>query len=538
MKARQQAGTWDAEADVLIVGFGAAGACAALEAAGHGATVLIVDRFHGGGSTAASGGVVYAGGGTPHQEEAGYDDAPEQMARYLKREVNGAVSEETLRRFCEGSRDDLRWLEELGVPFDASLCPYKTSYPRDGYYLYFSGNEQVSEYRNHAKPAPRGHRTRGRGISGLAFFGALERAVRARGIQVRAQTQVQRLVLSAVGTVVGVEGRSIPPGSVWAAIHSRLSWINAKAPTYVPPLSRWITALLARITERHSQPFRARGRRGVVLTAGGFVFNAAMVREHAPLYLRCRPLGTVADDGAGIRLGQSAGGATSHMHRLSGWRFYVPPEALTHGVLVNRQGQRICNEELYGATVADRMAAHGGEAWLVFDRNTYRLAVHMLPRQAALWQMLAMVPMLLLGRSRAASVPALAAKIGVDAAGLQSTLEAYNHTAKSGLPDPLGKAPEHSIPQETPPFYAVDCSFSAVHGVPCAAMTLGGLVVDETTGQVLREDGTAIAGLYAAGRNAAGLCAEAYVSGLSLADCVFSGRRAGRQAATSPAPGP
>jgi 3-oxo-5alpha-steroid 4-dehydrogenase len=117
-------------------------------------------------------------------------------------------------------------------------------------------------------------------------------------------------------------------------------------------------------------------------------------------------------------------------------------------------------------------------------------------------------------------------------------MASYNDAVRAGLPDSLGKTPGHSVPQDMPPFYAVDCSFSAVHGVPCAAMTLGGLVVDEHTGEVLREDGTAIPGLYAAGRNAAGLCAEAYVSGLSLADCVFSGRRAGRHAATMPTPKP
>ena len=62
-------------------------------------------------------------------------------------------------------------------------------------------------------------------------------------------------------------------------------------------------------------------------------------------------------------------------------------------------------------------------------------------------------------------------------------------------------------------------------------LTLGGLAVAEDTGRVLREDGSPIAGLYASGRTAVGLCSNSYVSGLSLADCVFSGRRAGKHAA-------
>jgi 3-oxo-5alpha-steroid 4-dehydrogenase len=64
-------------------------------------------------------------------------------------------------------------------------------------------------------------------------------------------------------------------------------------------------------------------------------------------------------------------------------------------------------------------------------------------------------------------------------------------------------------------------------------LTLGGLVVAEDTGRVRRADGTAVPGLYAAGRSAVGLCSRSYVSGLSLADCVFAGRRAGQHAATA-----
>ena len=63
--------------------------------------------------------------------------------------------------------------------------------------------------------------------------------------------------------------------------------------------------------------------------------------------------------------------------------------------------------------------------------------------------------------------------------------------------------------------------------------TLGGLRVDEESGLVQREDGTLVPGLYAAGRSAVGICSNSYVSGLSLADCVFSGRRAGAHAARS-----
>jgi 3-oxo-5alpha-steroid 4-dehydrogenase len=66
-------------------------------------------------------------------------------------------------------------------------------------------------------------------------------------------------------------------------------------------------------------------------------------------------------------------------------------------------------------------------------------------------------------------------------------------------------------------------------------MSLGGLAVDEKSGQVVSQSGERIKGLFAAGRAASGICSTSYVSGLSLADCVFSGRRAGEFAITGKA---
>ena len=107
---------WDDEADVLVVGWGAAGACAALEARAAGASVLVLDRFGGGGASVLSGGVVYAGGGTPYQQQAGYDDSPQAMFEYLRHETQGVVSDETLLRFCQQSVGNLAWLALAQLP--------------------------------------------------------------------------------------------------------------------------------------------------------------------------------------------------------------------------------------------------------------------------------------------------------------------------------------------------------------------------------------------------------------------------------------
>lgn len=543
MSSKVPEGSWDAEVDIIVVGFGGAGACAALEAARRGASVLVLDRFHGGGATAISGGVIYAGGGTAYQKAAGYEDTVEEMYKYLRQEVGDAMTDETLHRFCEESAEDIRWLAEAGVPFEGSLCPFKTSYPTDKYYLYFSGSENNALYAAQAKPAPRGHRVKKKGLSGALLFQALERRLREySNVQIRCQTRVTKLVTDEDGRVVGVEGLSIPPGSVFfRRLHSSLTRMSAKVNTYLPPLGQLLNNMAGRLFKSVSKPYRARAKKGVILAAGGFIFNREMVKKYNAPYRRCLPLGTHGDDGSGIALGESVGGTTSHMDKISAWRFYVPPEALIRGVLVNKAGERICSEDLYGGKQADYIMSKGkGNAYLIFDAKTYKEARSQLRKQTALFQKVTMMPMLLLGRKKASSLEGLAAKIGVSPEGLSRTMSQYNEMARAGKPDPMGKPQKYFQPQDTPPFYALDCSLYGLSltkfGIPAAAITLGGLVVDEQTGQVKRADGSLVEGLYAAGRNAVGLCSNVYfASGSSIADCVFSGRRAARHATSLPA---
>jgi len=67
---------------------------------------------------------VYAGGGTDAQKAAGFDDTVDDMYDYLRLEVDGAVDDDTLRRFCEGSLDDVRWLEAHGVDVPVAAQPF------------------------------------------------------------------------------------------------------------------------------------------------------------------------------------------------------------------------------------------------------------------------------------------------------------------------------------------------------------------------------------------------------------------------------
>ena len=130
--------SWDEEADVVVIGCGGGGVSAALEASEQNQQVLMIDRFFGGGATAASGGVFYAGGGTKIQKEAGVEDNPDEMFKYLQMETQGIVKDSTLRKFCEDSPKNVDWLLGHGVEFNASVYKKKTSYPTSNYYLYHS----------------------------------------------------------------------------------------------------------------------------------------------------------------------------------------------------------------------------------------------------------------------------------------------------------------------------------------------------------------------------------------------------------------
>jgi 3-oxo-5alpha-steroid 4-dehydrogenase len=519
--------------DVVIVGYGAAGASAAIEAADAGARVLVLDRGYGGGATALSGGVVYAGGGTPYQQAAGVTDTPEEMYNYLRQEVQGVVSDKTLRRFCETSPAMIEWLEHQGMRYQGTLCPYKTSYPTDAHYLYFSGNEKAWPYRLAAKPAPRGHRQVAKGMSsGRVFFGNLHRSAMAKGVTFTPLSRVHELIVEN-GAVVGVRYRVMNTMSDNARRHRRLSGIGGKLGIWAPPVGAKVNARAEALWQESATEAETRAR-AVILAGGGFVFNPEMKAEHAGGFAHISPLGTMGDDGSVIMLGVSAGGATDHLDRMTAWRFMSPPSAFLGGVSVGPSGARIANEDLYGATHSEVLIReHGGRGYLVTDQAIWRRARAQLRSQTLAFQFAQAIYLLTVGHKKAATLEELARTIGVPPAGLAETVRAYNEGIRTGAGDPAHKAADLCTPIERGPFYAIDISIKNSAAYPAPGLTLGGLRVDEETGQVLDAAGQSIPGLHAAGRSAVGICSNSYVSGLSLADCVFSGRRAGEHAATS-----
>ncbi|MDH3200831.1 MAG: FAD-binding protein [Myxococcales bacterium] len=522
---------WDDAADLVVVGLGAAGVSAAIEACDRGAEVAVLERFEGGGATAISGGVFYGGGGTHIQKEAGVDDTVENMYQYLSMEVQDAVSEETLRDFCETSAETVRWLTDRGVPFYGNLCPVKTSYPTNEYHLYFSGNETVPPYSEHAAPAPRGHRTDGGAFPGANFIEPLRRTALAQGARFKLQARVERLIVDRDGQVVGAEYCEMPSRR-WRELHARLHRLETTVAKVAPAFAGRIRAGCDAIEAKHSVVRRIRCRRGLVLCAGGFVFNKEMVVEYVPDFSSGLPLGTAGDDGTGIRLGQSVGGRVEKMHRASAWRFLYPPNAFAEGMLINGKGERFANEFWYGSKIGEAMVeANDGIATLIIDARMKRLArAQTRPGKLQWFQRGVALMNLYFNCKKAGDVLALAKMLDVPAEALQNTFDEYNAAARGERPDRFGKDPTSMAVMSDGPFYAIDCSLGSKRHL-CAVMTLGGLAVDEKTGQVRSENGGTVPRLYAAGRSAVGVCSRQYVSGLSLADCVYSGRRAARHAA-------
>lgn len=520
---------WHEHCDVLVLGWGAAGACAALEARAGGVDVLVADRFTGGGASAKSGGVVYAGGGTRHQQAAGFNDSPEAMFDYLKHETQGVVADATLRRFCDNSVANLQWLESHGAPYGHRMPPGgKTSYPADGYFLYYSGNELVPSHTDRLPPAPRGHRTVGKGQCGAVLYAHLKAACLRAGVRPLVQAAARRLVLDGTGRVIGAELWCLPAGSQQAKLHAKWAaraeaWQNV-APAYCDKLRLRVSQL-----ERDfARPRLVRARQGVILSTGGFIFNRELLNQHAPKFRRNFKVGATGCDGSGLRLGLSAGAKAQGLERVSAWRFINPPLSWPKGIVVNREGQRFCNEEVYGATLGQPlMEEQGGKAWLVLDARLRKKAIFQALFGGYWWfQSVPALALMLLKVRKGRSPEDLARVAGMNPRQLRESLRAANAAARGEALEPFGKSMGSRQVLDRGPFYA--CDISVTNPIfPLGALTLGGLKVDEASGAVLDPQGRSIAGLYAAGRSALGIPSHLYISGLSLADCVFSGRRAG-----------
>jgi 3-oxo-5alpha-steroid 4-dehydrogenase len=471
---------FDGEADVLVVGLGCAGGAAALEAAVTGASVLVLERASGpGGSSAQSGGELYLGGGTPVQKACGFEDDADNMFAYLRAALGPHADEEKLRLYCDGSVEHFEWFRSLGLEFNESLFDAPSWMPPTADGLMWLG-ENAWPYDQLARPVPRGHRPATGGFGGWLIMDRLTAAVREAGVAIQTDTLARALVVDD-GRVVGVTGR------------------------------------------RFGAEVAYRARRGVVLTTGGFVDDEEMLAAHAPVLLGHGKVSDGLDDGSGIRMATALGAATRRMASVE-VALTALPAAMVRGMLVNSLGQRFINEDVYPGLFSSAAVKHQpGPWWVIVDEVGWES----IPERD-LWGVRP--------QHAAESLGELEADLGIPAGALEATVAVYNRYAATGE-DPLFHKSARWLRPLEPPFAAIDPRVgfaagrdSAGEGTGAAGFTLGGLhtTVD---GAVLDVSGAAIPGLFAAGRASAGIHGEGYISGTSLGDGTFFGRRAGRAAA-------
>ncbi|WP_374482387.1 FAD-dependent oxidoreductase [Zoogloea sp.] len=469
---------WNIETDVLVVGFGAAGSCAAIEARRAGARVCVLEvASAGGGSAALSGGEVYVGGsgGTSIQRANGFEDSTEDLAAYLTLSGGPGADGERVRVYAEGAEAHFRWLQELGVPFKGSYLPGKWIEPTTDDTLLWSGNELAWPFSATAKPAPRGHTVQFKGWGG--------------------------------GKVL-MEHLCAQAAAAGADIH-----YNARGLTLVVDRDGGVAGVVARID---GEVRFVRALKGVVLSAGGFIVNRDMVARFAPAALACvKEVSGGNDDGSGIRMGMAVGATAIHMDQFFATVPFFPPESLVKGIFVNERGERFINEDAYHGRVGHYVLRQpGGRAWLLVDNEIFgRPVIKPNVEIAAVGETWAEIEQ----------------ELGIPAGALQHTVEEFNVRAAEGQDPYFHKAAPWLRPLSVPPFAALSyCS----EDLEAHAFTLGGLHT-LPGGEVLDADGRPIAGLFAAGRTACGLprWGEGYSSGLSLGDSTFFGRQAGGSAA-------
>ncbi|HEX5189545.1 MAG TPA: 3-oxosteroid 1-dehydrogenase [Streptosporangiaceae bacterium] len=524
----------DPEFDVVVAGSGAAGMTAALTAARQGLSVVVIEKTaYFGGSTARSGGGVWVPCNAV-LAKAGVGDTREQASAYLAHVAGDCVTPGRQRALLEHGPAMLD-LVRSAAPVDFAWVPGYADYypeapggmacgrtiepvPLDGRIL----GDEVKRLNPPYLPAPDGMAITAADYRWLSLGTRHPRAVwttakiagrmaKTKALHRRTMTLGQAL---SAGLRAGLAAAGIP------------LWLDTPLTGLVVGQGR-VTG--ARVT-REGQPGVLRARRGVLVATGGFERNAAMRAEY-----QRQPIGTdwtvgsPGNTGDGILAGQEAGAALDLMDDawwgpsipLTGGPFFCLSERSLPGcILVNAAGERFVNEAApYVDAVHAMYDKHTDDkphipAWLILDqryRNRYVFAGlpprKPLPRR---WYAAGAV-------FRAGTLADLAGQAGIAADGLAETVARFNGFAAAGRDEEFGRGdsaydryygdprcrPNPNLaPLAKPPFYAVKI-------VPGDLGTKGGLRTDERA-RVLRQDGTAIAGLYAAGNASAAVMGHSY----------------------------
>ncbi len=253
--------------------------------------------------------------------------------------------------------------------------------------------------------------------------------------------------------------------------------------------------------------YHVRASRGALLATGGFSGNPDMLREYNTIWPwdENTPLPTTnvyGHHGDGIKLALEEGAEVALMDSLMMFPFADVKNGCdettvgedTDCLLVNKNGERFVDETLDRYTMTEALMKQPDEVlFLISDKDTSRVEGEYSYYGRSIQRLLDQGQL-----HRADTLEELAEQMGCDPATFKATVERYNEIARAGEDPDFGRMifTERS-PIENPPFYASPRTWAA-------HITEGGVVTDEIS-QVLREDGTAIEGLFAAGEVTVGM---------------------------------
>lgn len=529
--------------DVIIVGSGVGGLTATISAKLAGLEPLLLEKEPlTGGSSALSGGVLWLPN-NPLMQRQGVADSREAALRYLANFVtDGDPGSTPARReaFVDAVAPLVRMYEEQGLPL--LRC--------EGYADYYD-------------TLPGGN-ARGRALEVDIYnanrLGDWKAKFRPQNFPVPARSsEPAKLMLMAVTWSGKLKALEVGWRTVWgkltgravysagAALQGRLLEVALRLgcdirinaglidlETEGGPNGNRVTGVLAKI-DGQEQTIRA--RKGVLISAGGFARNAAMRHQYQREPITDQwTYANPGETGESIQAMAKAGAALGWMDEAwwtlsflndgpAGQNQIIPELHKPHAILVDASGQRFVNEaqsymEIGRAAYERDKTAKAIPAWAILDadhRKRYIFGYAMPGKLPDSWFEGGYA-------KKADTLVGLAEKTGIDAAGLQSTVARWNAMSAKGVDedfhkgesaynryygDPTNKPNPCMGPIEKAPFWAVPL-------VPGDVGTCGGAVTDEH-GRVLRVDGSAIEGLYAAGNCTSPLAGPFYVgAGLSI----------------------
>ena len=486
----------DMEYDVVIVGYGGAGASAAITAHDNGARVLILEKMPiPGGNSRSSGGMLP---GIKRNDQA------QQMTDYLHQACFGTTERDLIEEFVKGYLELPKWVQSMGGEL-GYVIPHVS-------YSFF-----VPLITNPGIPASKGLEIGTKCLSrsetcpeptgGARMFGLLSRQVAMRDIKVILSTPVKELIQNDKGVIVGV------------------------------------------IAESENKEIVIKARKGVIMTCGGFENNDALKWE----YLEPKPLGFMGNPGNtgdGIKMVQKVGAALWHMSRqvtcigfkAEEYEAYFDMDFPAPGfIYVDKYGKRFINEPQldkhdYWKPCLEFDNINSYEytrvpGWVIFDEEVRRtgpinftIAGYNLAFNIYQWSSDNSKEVAKGWILKARSINELARKMSVNPEVLQTTLTKYNTDCENNYDTEFSRPIESLKPIEGPPYYAVQIW-------PILINTQGGPKKDKEA-KVIDTDGNQIPGLYAAGEFGS-IWGFLYPGGGNFAEALIYGKIAGHSASSA-----